>query len=284
MSEQIELTPGNVKASMRSAGASSSDLWMVPRAQIRVLPGFNVRARTPDYERHIRTIGESILANGYRKDKPMAGYVAKDGDEHIIYLTDGHSRLEAVDYACERGAEIELLPVVTSPAGTSMEDLTIGLVTSNSGRPLTPIETAAVCKRLVGYGMETPEIARRLTRTTAYVNELLALCAAPSKVRKMVEAGQVSAGNAVRALKKHGPKAAEVLGAQLTAAQSRGQAKVTAKTLAPKRDLLADGVSWLKANGWTTQPDARLVGLLATLTGRSEDEINALLEQEGGDA
>lgn len=271
----IELTSGNVKAGMKSAGASSSDLWMVPRAQIRVLPGFNVRTRTPEYEQHIRAIGESILANGYRKDKPMAGYVAKEGDENIIYITDGHSRLEGVDYAIERGAEIEVLPVVTSPVGTSMEDLTIGLVTSNSGRPLTPIEKAAVCKRLVGYGMEVPEIARRLGLTGAYVGELLALCAAPTKVRKMVEAGQVSAGNAVRAVKKHGAKAAEMLGDQLVTAQADGKKKVTARVLAPKRDLLADGVAWIKEN-----EQGSLVGLLVALTGASEVDVLARISSE----
>ncbi len=278
MTEQLELTAGNVKAGMRSAGASSSDLWMVPRSQIRVLPGFNVRARTADYQEHIRSIGESILANGYRKDKPMAGYVAKEGDDHVIYLTDGHSRLEAVDYACERGAEITVLPVVTSPAGTSMEDLVIGLVTSNNGRPLTPIEKAAVCKRLVGYGMEPPEIARRLSLTSAYVNELLSLVAAPSKIRKMVEAGQVSAGNAVRAVKKHGSKAAEVLGGQLATAQSNGKAKVTARALAPKRDFLAEGVAWLKANHFNAG-DAKSVALLAALTGSTEDDVYILLSK-----
>ncbi len=274
---EIELAPGNVKAAMREAAAGSSDLWKVPRTSIRVLPGFNVRTENDEYLAHIASIGESILANGYRQDKPLAGYVAKEGDENIIYLTDGHSRLRAVDYAIERGAELEKLPVVVSPAGTSMTDLAVGLVTSNSGKPLTPLEKAEVCKRLIGYGMEEDEIAKRLGFTKQYVSDLLLLSGANKAVKAMVGSGGVSASNAVEALKKHGANAADMLQGKLGEAKVAGKSKVTKRTLAPKRDLLAEGIEFIRT-GWAEQPDQRLVGLLALLTGTPAADISGRVE------
>lgn len=164
---EIELAPGNVKAAMREASAASSDLWMVPLENIRVLAGFNVRTDNDEYQQHIASIASSIISNGYRKDKPLTGYVAKEDGKDFIYITDGHSRLAAVHQANRLGAEIKVLPVVTTPAGTSMVDLAVGLVVSNSGKQLTPLEKAEVCKRLIGYGLEVPEIAKRLGFTAA---------------------------------------------------------------------------------------------------------------------
>jgi len=274
------LTAGPVKAAMKEAGASSSDLWQVPIGQVRVLEGFNVRVHNADYAIHICEIGESILANGYMKDKPLSGFVAREGDENVIYVTDGHSRLEAIGYANERGAKIETVPVVTKPAGTGIEDLTIGLVTSNSGRPLTPIEKAAVCKRLVGYGMEEAVIAKRLGFTVGYVGDLLKLIAAPKKIRAMVESGQVSASNATDAIKKHGNKAADVLGEKLDAAKAVGKAKITKTTIKPKRDLLSDGVKWIKTDaGRNEEIDSALIEFLAYLTGNKPAEVRKLLKE-----
>lgn len=279
MNSLDNITAGPVKATMKDAGASSSDLWNVPVAAIRIMEGFNVRVHNTDYAAHICEIGESILANGFMKDKPLSGFVANEGGQNIIYVTDGHSRLEAVAYANERGAQITTVPVVTKPAGTGIEDLTIGLVTSNSGKPLTPIEKAAVVKRLVGYGMEEAVIAKRLGFTVGYVGDLLKLIAAPKKIRAMVESGEVSASNATDAIKKHGSKAADVLTEKLDAAKAAGKAKITKTTIKPKRDLLADGVKWIRGGeDRYSETDQALIELLSYLTGTNAKDIAKLVE------
>lgn len=263
------LTAGNMKAAGAAAGASKSDLYMVPIDHIRVLEGFNVRTRNADLAAHIAWIGESILANGYDRTKPLAGYVAREGDDNFIYITDGHNRLEGVAYANERGAELKLLPVLMKPAGTQIEDLTVALVTSNSGKPLTPIEKAAVCKRLIGYGMDEDTIAKRLGFTKNYIAELLALIAAPRAVRKLVESGEVSAANARTAMRQHGDKAAEVLAAGVEQAKSEGRAKVTNRVLKPRISLVDRGVAWIKDEGaWAVLPNRKMAELLAHLTDR----------------
>jgi ParB family chromosome partitioning protein len=223
----IQLTPGSVKKA--TVGVSSGDLWKMPRDRIRVIDGFNVREKDADYKANVRRYADSMKANGYDETEPMAGFVFEENGEHFIGLTDGHTRLDAVDLAISEGCEIVTIPVVTKARGTSMEDITIGLVTSNSGAALKPLEVAKVCKRLVGYGMEVKDIATRLTLTSAYVNQLLDLLAAPKAVRDLVANGTIAATLAMDTIKKHGKEATKMLTAGVKEAKGTGKTRVTAK-------------------------------------------------------
>ena len=219
-----EVAQGNVKAAMKTAQATSGDLWRVPRTEIKVMPGLNVRGDTPDYRAHVDRIAKSIAAEGFYPDKAIAVFVGEDG---TVYARDGHTRLLAADRAVEvYGAQLDTLPCVTAPKGSTMEDFTIGLVKSNEGRPLRPIEVAVVMKRLAGWGWDSKRIAERLDYTPAYVDELLSLLSAPKALVALVEAGKVSTDTAVKAVKSLGPtKAAEVI-TQASAANVKKGGKV----------------------------------------------------------
>lgn len=236
MTAAIEFNAGNIKTAMQNAGAGRSDLWRVPRSALRIKPDFNVRnVHDPEYQAHIRWIADSIRENGFFSDHPLSGFVAREGDEDIIYVTDGHSRLAAVDMLIAEGIEIAELPVVTKMRGTSIEDLTVALYTSNGGRPLTPIETAEVCKRLTGFGWDERRIAQRLGLTPTYVGYLLDLAAAHPEIRQLVQSGKVSATLAMETLRKEGSQARETLRSAVEEAQSEGKAKITRKRLQPKQ-------------------------------------------------
>lgn len=231
-----EFEQGSVKKATQ--GISSADLWKCPIDRLTVAEGFNVRDKDDAYWQRVEAIKHSIIENGYMADKPIAGYVANDGEADIIIITDGHTRYDAVLKAREEGHEINEVPVVTKPRGTSMEDLTIALVTSNSGEKLKPLEVAKVCKRLIGYGMDENEIARRLGYTRAYVLQMLDLLAAPKAVRDMVSSGKVSATLASQTIKKHGKQAAKVLSDGVKTAEAKGKTKVTAKHVKPKKEAV----------------------------------------------
>lgn len=270
----LELTAGNVKAAMNEAGAKSSDLWMVPIANIRVIEGFNLRERNAGYEAHIVDIGESILANGYRKDKPLTGYVGKDEESNIIYVTDGHSRLEAVAYANAKGADIQVLPVVTTPPGTNVEDLTVGLFTANNGRPLTELEKAQGLKRLIGFGIEPAEAGRRTGITTSRVNDLLLLAGSSSKIRRMVTDNEVSATEAIKQIKTHGAKAAEHLGFALEKTKAKGGKKIKPASMKPApRDLRAEGIAWIRGHAKDEADRIFAVGLLCHIAGCATEAV-----------
>lgn len=224
-------TAGNVKAAMREHGAGSRDLWQVAPGDLRTMDGFNVRAPGPELDAHIRSIADSIKANGYYSYQPLGAVVAIEDGQQVIYVHAGHCRLAAVMLAIEEGATIERVPVVVSPAGTSMEDLTVELVRGNSGKSLSTYENALVCARLSRFGWDAGQIAKRLGYASAqYVDGLLSLASAPSGLRNMVIAGEVSATLAITTIARHGDKAERVLKA--AAAQGEGK-KVTAKAVAP---------------------------------------------------
>lgn len=223
-----ELTAGSVKTAMKSAAASApaDELWQVPIGQLRRIPDFNVRIETAAYKEHRNGLRQSIIANGFYKDKPLAGYVAKEGDEQVIYVTDGYTRLGAVEDAIEfDNLKIETLPVIVKPAGTTTEDLIVGLVQSNSGRSLTAYEKALVAARLKKLGWEDAKIAESLSFTTRYVADLLTLAGAPAKVRLAVINEKISPAEAVKAIKKHGDKAGAVIDAAAKKAEAKGKAK-----------------------------------------------------------
>lgn len=231
-----EMTPGSVKGMAKDTGSKSVDLWMVPYDELKIADGFNVRVHDGDYTKHIDWIAGQMVEHGYKRDKPMTGYVVKEDGKNVVYITDGHSRHAAVAKAREAGAEIELIPVIVHPPGTSVEDLTVSLVTANSGKPLSPYEIAQVCMRLQGYGYEHKDIAKKLGYTVPYVKNLFDLLAAPKAVRDMVTSGKVSATLAVQTVKKSGQEAAKVLKDGLAAAEAKGKKKVTGKHVKPSAE------------------------------------------------
>jgi ParB family chromosome partitioning protein len=226
-----EIAFGGSKRLMSDIKAKSRDLYQVPFELIREIPNFNVRVHDEAYDQHIDYLAQSMFENGFYQDKPIAGYVANVDGKDVIYVTDGYSRLKAIPRANKLGASITTVPMVFKSAATSLEDLTVALVTSNEGKPLTPFEKGIVCKRLEGYGMERTDIAKRLKISAVYVGQLLTLMGAPNEIRKLVQAGKLSAENALAAMKKHGTKAVEVLQTASAQAAASGQKRITEKSL-----------------------------------------------------
>lgn len=272
---EIELTPGNVKAAMRSADAKSADLWMVPVDQLRLVPGFNIRSIRPD---HVAALKEAIKANGYNRGEVLKGFVSKEGDAaNLINVWDGQHRLTAVRELIAEGVPIEFLPVVVSPAGTSMVDVTVGMIeTTDKKLGLAPQDWAVACKRLIGFGLGVDEIAQRLGKTKQQVGDYLVLAGASRQVLAMVAENKVSGTNAIRLLKKHGAGTAEVLEKKFELAKTKGKKKVTAATLNPQRDLVADAAEWIRGN-FAFGGTAPLVALLSHLTGAPHADIAARL-------
>lgn len=231
---QPVMVAGSVKKAMASVHASSRDLWQVDIANLRVIKDFNVRVKDAAYEAHIRGLADSIKNNGFFQDKPIGGYVANEDGEQVIYIHDGHCRLAAVQLAIKEGAQIERLPVVVAPPGTTLEDLTVGLIQANAGKPLSSYELAVVCKRLSGFGWDSTEISKRVGFTPVYIDMLLQVMAAPLAIREMIQQGRVAVNTALEALRKYGAGAVDQLLQAESAAKSSGKTKVTAKHLPGK--------------------------------------------------
>lgn len=228
------LVQGGTKKAMLAVKASSRDFyWMAPE-KIAVMENFNVRVRDDALAAHIRQLADSMKSEGFYPDKPLAVYVANEGEELKIYVTDGHCRLEAVMLANSELAEgdrIVMVPVVNAPQGASLTDLTVALIGTNSGKPLNQLETAIVCSRLIRLGVKLEEIARRISKSAAYVEGLLLLAGAPKEIKDMIAAGELTATLAIEELKKHGAGAVARLQATLSKVKTSGGSRVTKRHL-----------------------------------------------------
>lgn len=223
----LELTQArSIKGAMEKAEAGRGNLWFVPPENLRVIEGFNVRIKDEAYQARVRAYADSMKAEGFYPYKPLAGYAAQEGNESLIYIYDGHTRLDSVMLARGEGALIEKVPVVVSPA-VDMVDLNVALVRANDGERLAPMEAAIVCKRLARFNLSVQEIALRVGFTVQYVTGLLSLASAPSEIRQMVIEGRVAAAVAIETLVAHGDKTLEVLRSAEEKALAAGKTRVT---------------------------------------------------------
>lgn len=226
-----ELVPAKPKQVLSDFRMGDAGIIMMLVEDLKVLPDFNVRIPTPEHAEHIRRLADLIKINGYDKSKPIAAFGAMEGGKRVVYVTDGHNRLAAVKIAIQEGADIEDLPVALQPAGVSMEDLTVGLLTLNDGKKLTALETAFVCKRLSGFGWDPEKIAGRIGFTAKYVEMLLRVAGAPAELREMVKSDTIAAHNAILAMDTFGENVVEKV---KELANSKGPRRSDGKATPPR--------------------------------------------------
>lgn len=222
-----EILPATHKAVMQRAAAARGEMHLVDRGDIRIKEGLNPRIQDASYHAHVRWLADSMKEKGFFADKPIAVYAGYDGKRPVMYVVDGFCRMAAYDLALSEGAPLLEIPVILSPNSTSMEDLTVNFVVSNSGKRLTPMEVSIVCKRLQGFGWNDARIASSLHITQEYVGQLLTLAGAPREIRNMVQNGEMTASLAVETLRKHGPDVMQVVGEAMATAKADGKVKLT---------------------------------------------------------
>lgn len=230
----LQISSASTRTAAKEAGGASRDHWFVERSEIHVIEGFNVRIRNKSYTDYVRWLADQMKEVGFLVDKSLSCYASKgEGGEVKIYVTDGHTRLDAYDLATSEGAELGAIPISLGKElqSQNQEDLTVRLVTTNAGRELSALEKAAVYKRLINYRWSEADIAKRLGVTVQHVENLLLLAGASPSIRQMVANDEVSASLAIETLRAHGIKAAERLTEGLHGARSAGKAKVTKQHL-----------------------------------------------------
>jgi ParB family chromosome partitioning protein len=211
---------------LRDLAESKRDLLMIDPRKIQVEEGYNVRDLTTSAAHaSLHQLAQAIADNGFSIEHPIT--VRLKGEE--IFVVAGHRRRAATMMAIEKfGAEIQSIPCIAEAKGTSDADRCADLVVSNSGEPLTALEIAAVVKRLIGFGWEKVQIAKRLGwETKQTVDNHLDLLAAPQDVQQMVRDNEVSPSVAMHVVRKHGDKAGETLANAKRQAASEGKSRVT---------------------------------------------------------
>lgn len=211
-------------------GGSLNELTSLPPSLIEVEPDFNPRDMdSPEVIAHVRSIADSIKANGYDQNEIMV--IRWTGER--AFVRDGHCRLAAVALAASEGTATERVPVQPMARGTNEIDDAYKVLTTQTKLPLTSAGWTIQIKKLIASGQSEHEIAKRLGKPESFVTRLLDLAEAPAEVRTAVANGHVSITEAANVLREHG---AEQAGAILTrateAAKARGKTRATARDVA----------------------------------------------------
>lgn len=228
---ETSLVPGNVKV-IKNANRRSDSLYFIDPASIHVIPGYNVRYEGDDYHAYVRSMADSMKAEGFHADSPLVVYVAKIDGEDRVTLIRGHSRMKALALANDEGAGITEIPVIFKPKTISPQELEFDLIDSNNGRNLTTYETAIVVKRLMNLGITEEELLAKKRFSPPQLQLLITLASAPPRLAELVASGQASAKVAVELIRKHGPVAAQRMALEMVErAKNAGHKQLTVRNL-----------------------------------------------------
>lgn len=212
--------------------AKRADLVKIRIEHIHVEEGFNAPETKEEFEARVEGIVSHLRAGG--KLPPIE---VRDRPEGGVFLVDGHARHEGTLRAAELGIPVHdpkdgHVYLLTMSFVGNDADRSLRIITSADGRTLSPLQTAAILKRLRNFGWSPEDIGQRINRSAQRVRQLLALGDANSDVQQMVSAGKVSATLAAKTARKHGEKAGAVLEQQLESAAAQGKTRVTPATVA----------------------------------------------------
>lgn len=148
--------------------------------------GGNIRTDYGD----IDELAASIEQNGIKV--PLRAFRDKDNAGQWFAI-DGHRRLTAaMKLVNEKGLSIRAKVIVEDARKISDEQIIYDMVTTNSGKSLSPIEMAEAVRRLIGYGHTPKEIALKFGKSTRFVNHLNLLANCPKRIRDLMANNQIS--------------------------------------------------------------------------------------------
>jgi len=221
-------------ASLKSMAADTAneqvkktDLFRVDPALIVEETGFNLRDYESDeVKAHVRGFADSFKAGRYVP--PIL--VRVEGDS--IKMIEGHCRRLGALLARSEGVDVPFLGA-TEFRGNDADRVEV-MLRSGDGLPFTPLQQAEGYLRLHRLGFSNGEIAVKVKRTPARVEQMLLLATANTDVHMLVKSGAVSAEAAIEAVRKHGEATGAVLADALDAVKREGKSRVTKSSMRPK--------------------------------------------------
>jgi ParB-like chromosome segregation protein Spo0J len=244
MMSTINKVKGSAKGVLDLDGVTrnTTALLMVSPELIRPIKGFNPRIHEAkdagtgkSYADELEELKNSIQTEGFFLDKPISGYPGVEDGENVVYIIDGHRRMEAVQALIDEGVEIGSIPVVLTPANTDPIKLVIQNVKKNLNRRFTFFETSFQVARLLGIGKSKADIVELMGLTEVAVQDCLDFIEiVPEAIREHVKLGRISGTEALRicrqnAYKNNPDKAVAKVQEMIDKAESEGRTKASRK-------------------------------------------------------
>lgn len=173
-----------------------SDVHRVDPKLLVIKADWNTREETAELLEHIDMLAQSIAEVGVKNPIQVK---LEDGK---LVVKAGHCRTRATIRAIEHyKADIKTVPVVSVDRYASDEDLILEQVITNSGKPLTAIEEAKVYKKLLDFGWNQADIAKKVGKSGGRISQILSLLTMPQAAQAAVVSGAISASLAQQVVK-----------------------------------------------------------------------------------
>jgi len=225
---------------IKDVASGRGDLYKLDPKIIQIKEGWNSREATdPQNSNHIAELAASIKEVGVKK--PLVCYM----ENEVVYVTDGHCRLQAVMRLIEEGVEIKTVPVIVEDRHANEADRIFSQIVHNAGKPLTSLEQAKVFKRLIDLGWVQKDIAAKAGISGGRVSQLLELLILPAILQKYIIEGKASASMVLNIYKKHKQNVDETimeLNGAVKVAQEQGRTRAMPKDTGDE-GIGASGVS-----------------------------------------
>lgn len=225
----------NTKTSLKAMAADrqdqqvkKSDLWKIDPRRLVEIDGFNLR----DYDDPEVIAQIEAFADAYAKGRFVPPLIVWTDSEGNISPVEGHLRRRGAMLCIERGGDLPFVDAVAFK-GSDAERIEL-MLRSADGLPLKPLNTAIGYLRLHRKGYTNSEIAQKVNRTVARVEQLLLLATADSDVHALVKSGRVSADGAIEAVRLHAEHAGEYLLSILNAGGKATRQAVRGAGIPPK--------------------------------------------------
>jgi ParB family chromosome partitioning protein len=238
---------------------------VMPFSALQVDPAYNGR---PIDREHVESLKLKIQAEGYDESKPIR-IRNIDGQ---FYIRDGLHRFTAMQELSETIPDIKGIPAVVAPKGTNDVDDVINMLNANDGLRFTPLEEAALYKRLLSWGVDKDTIAKRVGRKPAHINERLTLAGAAPEIHAEVRKGTLSATAATKAAKMGSDTQRKL------AEKAKSGKTVRVADVEKERDGHTKMVSTRKILTWLKSQEAAQVE--ATKLAHYREAVNAILGLE----
>lgn len=205
-------------AEAKTDGIQKATFFKVRPDVVEFEDGFNLREEGPELDAHIERLYLAMKEGAYIPPIDVA-------------VIDGHCRTRAARRLVAEGVEYQL---EARQLRGNESDAVFHMLGSAQGKAFTPLEQGRGFLRLVRYGHEIADIAKKTGLHRSTIENGLALAEAPVAVQSMVAEGKVSSSLALQTVREHGTKATEKLEAAVKTAEASGKKKATAKHVEPK--------------------------------------------------
>lgn len=176
--------------------------WEVDALNIKPLnrAGGNIRVDYGEQDASFQELVDSIRENGVKV--PIRGYRNKDVEGEWFSI-DGHRRLAACNkLITDEGLSIKVRVIVVDARKITDEEIIFDMISTNQGKPLSPIEMAEAVRRLEELGVEVKDIAKRFGKSLDLVKNLSYFAKAPKRLRDLVSSNKVSYSLVIQTLRE----------------------------------------------------------------------------------